>query len=831
MGGPAGLSQQARRFADLDGPDGLPPLTDVRRAAEVSSRAMPSTGQSMRPEPGLTDAGSEVAAPASRIVAEAPGNPGTGAARAAAAPPSPGAPAPAFVAVAGAVAPHAPSALAAAALRQATGAPAVNRAQVLNNLGATGLSFEANAGQTDPRVNFIARTGGATVFLTPTAAVFAMQRSAVSDQQSAGPAGALPTAGRGHGTGSHGHEDAAMAPATGVALYMQIVGANPAARPVGRDELPGKVNYFIGNDPSKWHTNVPTFGRVEYPDVYQGIGLAYYGGAGGLEYEFVLSPGADAHAIALRFEGADGVELNAQGDLVVHTAAGELVQHAPVVYQVTGGQRQPVSGRFALDSGLVRFDVGAYDRSRPLVIDPLELGYSTFLGGSPGADYGKAIALDGGGNAYATGYTDSANFPTTPGGFDATFNGGEYDVFVAKLNAGDSGLVYASYLGGSGDDFGAQLAVDSAGDTYVTGNTGSANFPTTTGAFDMAYNGNIDAFVAKVGASGSKLTYCTYLGGSSSDFGYGIAVDAMGNAYAAGDTHSFNFPTTRGAFDVTYNGGGSYYGDAFAVKLATDGSTLAYGTYLGGSRDDRGTAIAVDGTGAAFVTGATLSRNFPSTAGVFGTSYDGAGDAFVVKLSRSGSSLAYGAFLGGSGYETGYGIAADRTGNAYVTGITDSANFPTTRGAFDPTYNFAYDVFVSKVSADGHNLVYATFLGGSNDDLGFGIAVDGADNAFVTGGTNSANFPTTADAFQKALHGGADAFVAELSAAGNTLTYGTYLGGSNSETGYAVAVDAAGGAYVVGATASSDFPTTPGAFKKRNRDGDYDAFVTKFADV
>jgi hypothetical protein len=380
-----------------------------------------------------------------------------------AAPATAGAAAPPFAAVAAGIGRPQPSALTVPDARPTTGTRAVDRTRVMNDLGRMALSFVPNVGQTDTRVDFIAHAGGATVFLTPTAAVFAMQKAAVSDQPS----------GAGLTTSMAGPPDAALPdtrPATrGAAVYMRLVGASPSARPVGQDEQPGKVNYLIGSDPARWHTDVPTFGRVAYRSIYPGVSVAYYGGTNGLEYDFILAPGADSRAIALDFAGASGVELDAQGDLVVHTAVGDLVQHAPVVYQNIGDQRQPVSGRFVLDSGVVRFDVGAYDHSRPLVIDPLVLGYSTYLGGAKGDGGADGIAVDAGGNAYVTGQTSSLKFPTTPGAFDTTFNGAEFDAVVTKLNADGSGLVYSTYLGGGGNENGSAIAVDAAGSAYVTG--------------------------------------------------------------------------------------------------------------------------------------------------------------------------------------------------------------------------------------------------------------------------------------------------------------------------------------------------------------------------
>jgi hypothetical protein len=397
---------------------------------------------------------------------------------------------------------------------------------------------------------------------------------------------------------------------------------------------------------------------------------------------------------------------------------------------------------------------------------------------------------------------------------------------VVKLNAAGTGLAYATFLGGSDSDDGRSIAVDEAGNAYVTGWTESSDFPTTAGALDTSLDGYYDAFVTKVNAAGTGLTYATFLGGSNYDRGWGIAVDGAGSAYVTGDTNSSNFPTTAGAFDTSYNGNT----DAFVVKVNAAGTGLAYATFLGGGSDyDEGGGIAVDGAGSAYVTGLTLSSDFPTTAGAFGTSHNGYWDAFVVKVNAAGVGLAYATFLGGSGWERGNAIALDGAGSAYVTGWTYSSDFPTTAGAFDTSHNGDDDAFVVKVNAAGAGLAYATFLGGSDEDVGSAIAVDGAANAYVTGFTLSSDFPTTAGAFDTSYNGGVfwgDAFVVKLSAAGAGLAYATFLGGSGDDWGRAVAVAGADSAHVTGSTRSFDFPTTAGAFDT-SLDGDYDAFVAK----
>ncbi len=409
-------------------------------------------------------------------------------------------------------------------------------------------------------------------------------------------------------------------------------------------------------------------------------------------------------------------------------------------------------------------------------------------------------------------------------------------------------MVYATFLGGTDWDFGADIAVDAGGNAYVAGRTRSSDFPTTPGAFDPSYGGGIcgtvpntypcqDAFVVKLNSAGSALAFSTYLGGGDDEGAYGIAVDAAGSVYVAGSTSSADFPTTPGAFDTSHNG----YGDAFVVKFEPVGSNLTYATFLGGGYGDSGDRIVVDAVGSAYVTGYTGSVDFPTTPSAFDTSFNGNGDAFVVKLNHAGSGLAYASFLGGGDWDNGSAIAVNGHGNVYVTGITVSTDFPTTDGAFDrtfgegtcgtPTYaTVCKDVFVTRMNGNGTALVFSTYLGGSGDGTGIygdssrAITVDNAGNAYVTGWTDSVDFPITPDAFDTSFNGFSDAFVSKLNPAGSTLIYSTFLGGSSGDSGHGIAVDGAGSVYVTG-DAGNGFPTTPGVFDPVANGSD--AFVAK----
>jgi len=628
---------------------------------------------------------------------------------------------------------------------------------------------------------------------------------------------------------------------TKAVLRMRFVGADTRPRVSGLVELPSKANYFIGNDSAKWRTNVPTYAQVEYKDLYPGIDLRYYGNQRQLEHDFIVRPGADPKSIALELSGADTVEIDLQGDLVLHTAAGVIRQRKPSIYQEVNGVRTQIAGAYVIrNKHDVGFEVAAYERTRPLVIDPV-LFYSTYLGGS-GDDFEDSsgpIVVDVSGNAYVTGITASTDFPVTSGAFQTGFGGGSSDAFVTKLNPTGSGLVYSTYLGGNGntgDDAGHAIAVDAVGNAYVTGETNSTNFPTTPGAFQTTFGGGlIDGFVTKLNPTGSGLVYSTYLGGSGTELGLGAAVDVAGNAFITGQTSSPDFPTTSGAFQTAFAGGcGAVAGgptDAFVTKLNVTGSGLVYSTYLGGSCDDFGEAVALDVGGNAFVTGRTSPSNFPVTSGAFQTGFGGgSSDAFVTKLNSNGSALLYSTYLGGNGGDDGLRIVLDSSDNAFVTGVTSSTNFPTTPGVFQSISGGGNDAFVTKLSLLGNALVYSTYLGGSGDDDGIDIAVDVSGNAYVTGETNSTNFPTL-NAVQSAIGGGYDAFVTKVNPLGAGLVYSTYLGGSASDGGFGIALDLLPNpnAYVTGRTSSTNFPTTSGAFQVMFGGGSRDAFVTKIA--
>jgi hypothetical protein len=657
------------------------------------------------------------------------------------------------------------------------------------------LAFESNQGQIDSQVNFLSRNGSYIVFLTPTEAVLSLHEAA-GEKSSAVVAKT---------TTLHG-----ATPRTSGVLRMKLLGANGKAEVVGQDELPGKSNYFIGNDPQKWHTNVRQFAGVRYESVYPGVDLIYHGHQRELEWDFVVQPGADPKAIRLKIEGAKKLQLE-HGEVSVKSAMGDVRLRAAYSYQEVGGTQHKVRTRYViLSKNEVGFRVDEYDRSRALVIDPV-IAYSTLLGGSR-SDTANAIAVDSNGYSYVTGSTCSTDFPVAKG-LQSTAPG-NCDAFITKLNVDGSGLVYSTYLGGSDNDGANGVAIDAAGNAYVTGGTLSTDFPAVK-AIQPSFGGGTDAFVAKISPSGNALIYSTYLGGSGSDPGSGIAVDPMGNAYVTGRTDSTDFPTLN-ALQTANHGGG----DAFVTKINAAGNKFVYSTYLGGSDDEEGEQIAVDPAGYAYVTGFTRSTDFPAV-NAFQAAYGGGPtDAFVTRISPSGNAFVYSTYLGGNDQDGGRAIAADSGGNAYVAGWTQSTNFPT-HSALQPTNAGFTDAFVTKIKADGSALLYSTYLGGSGYDGATGIAVDSSGNVYVTGQAQSLNFPTMNAAQLPTC--ASDAFVSNLTVDGSALVYSGCIGSAESR---GIAVDPLHNAYVAGG-ANYTLATTLLAFKASTSSDD--AFISKVA--
>jgi len=727
------------------------------------------------------------------------------------------------------------------------------QSKILASYGKLRLAFEKNEGQSDVRVRFLAHGPGYALFLDADEAVLSLnrgnaERSSLNANTKAPQDDNLQVSRR---------EDSEQA-ATGLTLRMSLIGANTNARIGGLDELSGKTNYLVGNDPREWHTNIPNYARVECTDVYPGVALVYYGSHHQLEYDFVVAPHADPSAIRFAIgafqTSTDAyrvahVDISTSGDLVVHTGTGEVRFHKPVAYQNSRSEKKRlVEASYILDRTQgIKLRIGPYDQEKPLIIDPV-LSYSTYLGPSGGI---YAIAVDSSGNAYVTGGNNRTGFPTTPGAFETTCTGGcsSYgSSFVTRFNSTASALVYSTYLGGTlGITFGNSIAVDSAGDAYVTGATGASDFPTTTGAFQTACNscsGSTEtAFVTELDPSGSAPVYSTFLGSPSSS-GAGIAVDSSGDAYVAGSTSTTNFPVTPGSYQPQNNG----QTNAFITKLNSSGSALIYSTYLGGTNADTAAGIALNSAGNAYIVGNSGSNDFPTTPGAYQSCPRCGNVLFATELSTDATTLVYSTLLGGV-TEANYpgGIAVDSSGNAYVTGVTYASDFPTTPGAFQtacPTGDCgpinggrgSGIAFVTKFNASGTAALYSTYLGGSGYSVGTAVVADGGGNAYVGGYTESLNFPLTPNAFQSACTNcttnNGDAFLSELNASGSSLLYSTYLGGSQKvqeDAAHGIALDSNGNIYLAGQALSTNFPTTPGVFQPTASSSTIGAFVAKFA--
>lgn len=704
-----------------------------------------------------------------------------------------------------------------------------------NNAGKPGLKesygklplyFIKNNGQIDGKVRYYEKGAGHAVYFTDEGLYINLLKR---------------TADAGNGITGPQTPDAVVQSEV-IRLGLAGSGRAPEIEAVNRQE--GAFNYLIGNDRSRWRTGVPAYGALVYKNVYKGVDVKYYGNNSELEYDIIVRPGADTNAVRFFYEGVKGLKAGKDGGLEIALAHGTINQKRPFIYQTINGRKVEVAGGFKLldaESGRhsYGFQVASYDKGHDLIIDP-SLVFSTYLGGGS-YDYGNSVAVDSSGSAYIVGYTGSTDFPLA-GPIQGT-KAGEYDVFVAKLSPAGNALVYSTYLGGAGgDSLGYGIAVDSSGNAYITGSTDSANFPTASPLY--ATNAGIsDAFIAKINPTGSGLLYSTYLGGTRHDSGKAIALDSWGNAYVTGYTTSADFPTVSPLqahqiqTQTDLYGRTTYIGDAFVAKLNPTGSALSYSTFLGGTSSDYSTSIAArismdaygNLSGGVYVTGYTTSTNFPVAAPFYATN-SGAVDVFVTKYNPTGSALAYSTYLGGAASDYGFAIAVDPTGNAYITGSTYSTNFPTATPIYgpriDPYGSYLGDAFVTKLNASGSALSYSTYLGGTAQDYGYGIAVDNLGKAYVAGTTSSINFPVVSPLYST-FGGGSDAFATKLNAAGSALSFSTYLGGSGNDYGRSIVVDALENAYVTGDTYSTNFPTAAPA--QPSNAGLLDVFAAKIS--
>lgn len=642
-------------------------------------------------------------------------------------------------------------------------------------------------------------------------------------------------------------DEAALDVRSGV-LRAQLVGAR-AGVGEGLDAGFGRLNYLFGNDPEKWVTDVPTYSRVRFAEVYPGIDLIYYDRDGELEHDFVLRPGANPRHIRLRFSGADGMRKSKDGHLVFDIGGKSLRWSAPVLYQ----GKQKIEGSYeVLPGGEIGFAVGKYDARQPLVIDPVisMLGY---LGRADTEMAGRS-AVDAQGNLYLVGASSEGTYPTTPGALPPTGKFQLSNAVVTKMSADGKQLIYSTYFGGGDDEMVAGVAIDAQGNAYMTGVTNSPDFPTTAGSLRRTVPGQrqfgsapvetgdvANCFITKLNATGNALAYSTYLGGLGADGCTAIAVDTAGNAYVTGGSASADFPTTADVFQPRYRlAAGTPAYDAFVAKLNPAGSALVFSTFIGGTGADVGMGIAIDATGV-YVSGVTNSAtSWPVTQGAARAAFGGqggsaklypVGDGFALKLRPDGTGLIYNTFLGGSRDDAAFGITVDAQGNAYVVGNTLSTDFPVTasaaqrtwKGAGGETYLPSGDAFVTKINPAGTQFVYSTLLGGARDDRAISVALGADGSAWVVGNTLSTDFPVTPDATQAQNRtvqetgyiSVGDGFVSQISADGSRVQYGSYLGGKSGDFLTGVSVLANGAVIVSGTTGSSDLAVTGDTFQRQ----------------
>jgi Beta-propeller repeat/Abnormal spindle-like microcephaly-assoc'd, ASPM-SPD-2-Hydin len=719
------------------------------------------------------------------------------------------------------------------ALSPAQTAPPASKLSIASAYGNLPLRFEANRGQADPRVKFLARGSGSELFLANSEAVLVLTNPAASDSK---PANNVPAI-----SAILPKRAAQSATLESTAIRFSMLGANSDAKISGLDPLPGTTSYFIGNHPDHWRTEIPNFSRVAYHAIYSGVDLVYYGSGRDLEFDFNIAPHADPSQIRLKIAGANSLKTTPTGDLQIATAAGEVRLNRPEIYQLTENRREKVEGSYLLASNNeISLQLGPYDINRALIFDPV-IQYSTFLGGTT-SDSANGIFMDTNGNAYVTGMTSSTDFPATNGVLQTSLHGTHTNVFISKLTPNGSTLLYSTYLGGTGatGDIGYGIAVDSQGNAYVSGSTSSSDFPTVNAFQSALKSPATNAFVAKLNPTATALLYSTFLGGTgvNGDLAFGIAIDSAGSAYVTGSTASGDFPL-QGAIQSALSTTA-----AFVTKFSTDGSALIYSTYLGGSGPigGAGASIAVDSSNDAFVVGGTAATDFPVTTGAFQITLNGVGiNAFLTELNPSGSAFSYSTYLGGSALNGGVGtsVAVDSSGAVYLTGSTSASNFPVSPTAPQTSVlGGGSHAFISKINpvGGGHSdLVYSTYLSGTDgNEFGTGIAVDAAGNANVTGGASSSDFPNTPGAIQSAPNSaGGNAFITRLNSTGTLFLYSTTFGGSNpsGDSGDAIALDSSGSAYIAGQTFSADFPTTAGALLPNFRasSGNSNGFVAKLS--
>ena len=694
-------------------------------------------------------------------------------------------------------------------------------AQIAEAYGKIPLAFTLNQGQTDSQVKFTSAGNGCSMFFTPTGTTFLLSRET---EQSVAKRSVKISAEDMTPTADTEREYESFAAKT------VFVDANQNPEVVGEERLAWNNNYFIGSEPAKWQTDVPNYGKIRMKEVYSGIDLVYYGNKNHIKYDFVVKPGENPSQIVLKYDlGADGgnsLSINANGELVVKTPLGDIIEKKPYAYQKIDGKDAEVSIAYKIidaSANSFGFEIGAFNTNTDLYIDP-ELVYSTFLGGSEveiGDNDRIGVAVDSSGNTYITGTTYSPDFPVTALPIDGHFDGAS-DGFVCKLNSSGTALVYSTYIGGTRKDCLNAIAVDSAGNAYVTGWSNSSNFPTTHGEKNK---GNNDITVVKINASGNALEYATMFGGLDSEDSWAITLDSSGHAYVVGRTWSINFPTTEHAYDQNYKGNR----DGFVAELTVSGDAFVYSTFLGGNNYDALYDICIDDDGNAYVVGDSFSSDYPTTNDAYDRTYHGGYDIIISKLNPTGTALVYSTYIGGNDNDAAYFMSLDSERNVYFSGASYSLDYPTTANAFDTTHNGYVDVICGKLDVSGSNLLYSSFVGGTGGDWGSAISVCSSGIMTITGSTDSKNFPTTADGFDTANNGNSDVFLIRIDPnSANQLVFSSYLGGRGVDRGCDMAVDSNNCIYLSGITRSADFPTTTMAFDQ-SHNGGHDAFITKLS--
>ena len=599
--------------------------------------------------------------------------------------------------------------------------------------------------------------------------------------------------------------------------------------PRGIGELNHKSNYYIGNDSSEWQSNIPNYEKIVYENLYYGIDLIYYFNDIGLKYDWIVKPYSNPNQIVEKFEGINSIKIDSFGALIVNTETGKFIEKEPYSYQNILGNKIEVKTNFNLiNNNTITYDIENYDSSNYLIIDPLI--YSTYIGGN-GDDKGFDIKLDSENNVYISGPTTSVDFPNTLG----SSHNGTYDVFVLKMKMSGNNkddLIFSTFIGGSAYDgfININTILDSDNNIYVTGQTRSEDFPTTDGCYNNQHKGNdsSDVFVFKLNHDGSKLIYSTFVGGGYWDYSSGIVLDSNKNAYVNGYTDSSNFPTTSGSYDESFNG--DY--DVFVFKLKSDGTDLLYSTYIGGIDKDWSYAIRIDSENNAYITGFTRSselENFPTTIGCYDNSYNGDDDVFVIKLNSDGSDIIYSTYVGGEGTDRGGSLKVDSLNNIYAVGRTNSKDFPNTTGT---QHNGDFDIFVFNMNLAGNDkndMVYSTYIGGKELDIGMHIDLDSNNNAYVVGLTSSLDFPTSHGCYDDSYNGGnSDLCLFKLNHEGSDLLYSTYIGGEGMEDGGDIILDSDNNVYIDAHTKSKNFLTTYNCYNDVYNEGDdFDTFALK----